>query len=576
MSRQQEIEALLGPPSGVRRDFEAQADTSPALPVPVGRAGGVSASIGGAYDGANRVARDLALWSTPIRSADRDILPDKPIADARVRDTLRNDAYVQGGANIHRDNIVGGLYRLNAKPSWKVLGLDETWAEEFQEEVEAKFTLWAESEYNWCDAARYNTLTSMVRLAVGIYVASGEVLASVEWLRDGIRPYSTALQLIELDRLSNPLDMIETPRLRGGVERNKFGAPQAYHIRLGHPTDWDNPDSWFWKRVAIRKPWGRMQMIHIVEQTRPDQTRGIAEMVAGLKELRITKKFRDIVLQNAIVNATYAASIESELPSEAVFASMGGGNMANMSEAISSYASAYLSSIGEYIGASKNMHIDGVKIPHLFPGTKLNLRPAGSTGGVGEGFEQSLLRYTAANLGVSYEQLSRDYSKTNYSSLRGAMTETWKFMQSRKRMVADRFASHVFRLWLEEAINKNDITALSNRGPPFYDGLNSEAYSNCEWIGASRGQIDELKETQAAVLRIKYRLSTWEDEIARLGGDWRTKFAQASREIKMMEKLDITPITEQEDSMMNAASGTPRDTTPSDNQNDGSQDNTNG
>jgi capsid protein len=28
-----------------------------------------------------------------------------------------------------------------------------------------------------------------------------------------------------------------------------------------------------------------------------------------------------------------------------------------------------------------------------------------------------------------------------------------------------------------------------------------EAMSRCDWIGASRGQIDELKETQAAILR---------------------------------------------------------------------------
>jgi capsid protein len=53
--------------------------------------------------------------------------------------------------------------------------------------------------------------------------------------------------------------------------------------------------------VPARKPWGRLQMIHILEQQRPDQTRGISEMVATLKELRITKRFRDIVLQNAVV-----------------------------------------------------------------------------------------------------------------------------------------------------------------------------------------------------------------------------------------------------------------------------------
>ncbi|MGF7178055.1 hypothetical protein FHS63_005858 [Azospirillum doebereinerae] len=33
------------------------------------------------------------------------------------------------------------MFVLNPKPAHEVLGLDETWAEEFQNEVEAKFTL---------------------------------------------------------------------------------------------------------------------------------------------------------------------------------------------------------------------------------------------------------------------------------------------------------------------------------------------------------------------------------------------------------------------------------------------------
>ncbi len=57
-------------------------------------------------------------------------------------------------------------------------------------------------------------------------------------------------------------------------------------------------------------------MLHIFEQQRPDQTRGVAAMVSALKEMRITKQFRDVTLQNAVVNATYAASIESDLPSD--------------------------------------------------------------------------------------------------------------------------------------------------------------------------------------------------------------------------------------------------------------------
>jgi len=521
----------------MRADHEIDALLGNALPAVVAPSTGKAvALVGGPYDGADRYDRELMTWNPSFGSADQDILPDKPIIDARVRDRLRNDAYVQSGEAMHKDNIVGSMFLLNAKPAFDVLGLDETWAEEFQTEVESKFTLWAESENNWPDAARVNTLTSLTRLAVGVYTAAGEVLASVEWVRDPAVPFSTAIQMIDVDRLSNPMGAIPSPTLRGGVPRNRMGAPLGYHIRMAHPSDFSNPDSYQWKYVPIRKPWGRLQMIHIVEQTRPDQTRGVADMVAALKELKITKTFRDIVLQNAVVQATYAASIESDLPSEAVFSSLGGGNIG---DGITGWATNYLNAVNTYAGGAKNMKIDGVKIPHLFPGTKLQLRPAGQGGPLGTEFEQSLLRYIAANLGVSYEQLSRDYSQSNYSSIRAAMTETWKFMQSRKRMVADRFASNIYRLWLEEAINKGEITTVGKKGPSFYEGLNADAYSKCEWIGASRGQIDELKETQAAVLRLDNGLSTLEDEHGRMGKDWRAVIRQRKRERTMLEEAGL-------------------------------------
>jgi lambda family phage portal protein len=304
-------------------------------------------------------------------------------------------------------------------------------------------------------------------------------------------------------------------------------------------------------------------LIHIHEQKRADQSRGIADIVSGLRETAIIKQFRDVTLQNAVVNATYAASIESELPSEVVYQQMGAGGAGS---AVADYATEYLGAVNDYIKGSKNMQIDGVKVPHLFPGTKLQMRPAGTPGGVGQDFEQSLLRYVAASLNISYEELSRDYTKTNYSSARAAMQQTWRFMQGRKKQVADRLANIIFRLWLEEAINADKIesfraveaTILYTNG---HLNLTFDGLTECSWIGASRGQIDELKETQAAVLRIKYGLSTHEDELARLGKDYRKVYAQLEREAKERDERGIELY---EDNSVNAASGSPRESDDSD------------
>jgi lambda family phage portal protein len=535
-------------------DIESLVGTPPILSAAIGRGG---------YDGASRMEKQIAGWRPPLQSADVDMLPDKGMLDARSRDLGRNDAYVQAGANLHKDSIVGAFYVLNSKPAWEVLGRDEAWAEAFQKEVETKFTLWAESPHKWVDASRQNDFTGLIRLAVGVTVFSGEALATVEWPK-GQREYNTAIQMIDTDRLATPEDKGFDPTIRGGIRMDSYGAPVSAFIRTTHTSDY-RLNSFLgaqpYKEVKWRKPWGRLQVLYLREQQRVDQTRAVSDIAAGLREIAITRKFRDVTLQKAVLAATYAATIESELPSNMVYEQLGSGDNASPGEAMTDYATEYLTAINQYTGSSRNMLLDGIKIPHLYPGTKLNFQNAGAPQGVGQEFEQSLLRYVATALGVSYEELSRDYTKTNYSSARAAMANTWKFMQSRKRIIADGMANAIFRLWLEEAINKNRLETFpaSDAAMLYTDGHQNmmfEALAQADWIGAARGQIDELKETQAAVLRIKYGLSTHEDELARLGKDWRKTYAQLERE---KTERDARGIELLEDNSVNAASGSPRD-----------------
>lgn len=515
--------------------------------------------VGDAHEGASRFDQ-LKLWRPPIKMADAEILPEKGILDARSRDIIRNDAYVSGGASLHKDNIVGAQFLLNAKPRTKVLfgNADDVWETEFQEEVETKFSLYAEGPNHWADAKRTKTLTEIVRLALGVFTAGGEVLMSAEWMPDDGRPFRSAAMMIDADRLSVPIHMLNARNMRGGVEVDRRGAPIAYHIRQAHPSDWSNPGAFEWRRVMARKPgWGRQMILHIFEEMRAEQSRGISQMVSALMEMKMTKTHRKVELQRAVTAATFAASIESDLPAADVFAAMGG--LEDNANPSIEWMRQYLSSVQEYSGGAKNLLIDGQAIPVFMPGTHLKMQNPGNTGPIGDKFEQSLLRYIAAALGVSYEQLSRDYTKTNYSAARAAMGETWKFMVARKKQVADKVADFVYRLWLEEAINYNWLETLKRRDVPnFYEGQNADAYSHCEWIGAGQGLIDPLKETQAYVLQLNNRLTTRERVMARMhGADWRAEVAQMAREDAEFARRDVAIIGSTDTD--NALSGTPRD-----------------
>lgn len=495
----------------------------------------------GGLEGADRMSRETALWTPSFGSPDQIINHAKPLADARAADMARNDGYTTGAVDIHRDSIVGSQYRLNAQPNWRALNAPQGWAEEFQQVVEARFQTIAESEDCWLDASRTLPFTMQVRMAIACFVITGEVLGTAEWIRETRRPCKTAVQLISPDRLSNKDGLEDTQYLRRGVVKDFRGRPVAYHIRRAHPAELMSPDLYEWDVIAAEKPWGRKQVIHIIDQLMPAQSRGVASMVAVLKQMRMTKKFQDVTLQNAVINASYAAAIESELPTVEAFAAIGAGGPNGPITGMNDYLGAYLSSLESYLEEASTISMDGAKIPHLFPGTKLQLKPAGTPGGVGTEYEQSLLRHIAAALGLSYEQFTRDYTKTNYSSARASANETNKNMAGKKKSVADRFAKNVYTLWLEEEIAAGNIPLPpGKRADWFYEPLVKDAISQCSWIGASRGQIDEMKETQAAILRIKSGLSTYEVECARLGVDFREVFEQRAREEGVLKTLGLT------------------------------------
>lgn len=490
----------------------------------------------GGLEGASRMSSEMMRWTPPIISPDQQINRSKDLMDARGRDAVQNDGYLTGAMHTHRDSIVGTQFRLISTPDYEALGATEEWAESFAQIVESRFNLMADSVECWFDAAGTMTFTDIIRLGVVGFGFTGEVLVTTEWLPKKNRPFRTAFQSVSPTRLSNPDGSMDTNLIRKGVERDSYGRPMAYHIRTTFPGDFfAGGELPLWKRVPATTGWGRRLVIHIKEAMQPDQTRGVSDMVSVLKQMKMAKKFNDVVLQNAVVNATYAAAIESELPTEAIFQSMGAGQggFANM-------LGEYMAGLTAYVNATDKIGIDGVKMPHLFPGTKLNMKNAGTPGGVGTGFEESLLRHIAAPLGMSYEQFSKDYSKTNYSSARASMAETWKFMQARKKTVADRQATSMFICWLEEEINRDDSVIPLPPNFDFYDPYMREALCNCEWIGAARGQIDETKETQAALMRIDGGLSTYQKEVALLGEDFRRVFKQRAREKRLMESLGLT------------------------------------
>lgn len=486
---------------------------------------------GGGFEGASRIDRGVAGWYPSHGSADAALLPEKELMDARGNDALRNDPLIASGIRKAQDSIIGPRYRLMSKPSWRGLPamFDEVWAAEFQDEFEVKFTLFAESPNCWIDAAGKLTFSDMLRLAVGpSYMVHGEYLVSGEWIEDSIRPFNMAVKLIDPMRLSTPPGYTESRTMRAGLEKNRHGRVQRYWIRNSHPNDLVTDfESSTWSGVPAYKPWGRKNILFHANQMRTEQSRGVSQLAAGLKTLWMRRKLGDLELQNVALNALYAAVLETDLPEAVANAMLGDLEGATPGKAYETV----VKNISDYLGG-KNLYLDGVKIPVIPPGTKLNMQRANSSSNQGFSFERSLDRHLARTFGMSVEEFTGDFTETNYSSARAAMGETHRYNQAMRGTVADKLATDIASLWLEEALRRGEIQSMPAgwHWRQFYEGTNREALTQCLWLGAPRPEIDPLKESQSDGVKLLNKTTTLSAVCAKNGEDWREIIDQAARE----------------------------------------------
>lgn len=476
------------------------------------------------FDGAGAgFGNQLVNWNPTAKSMDAALLPNLSVGNARADDLVRNHGIAQGGVQLHVDNVVGHLFRLSAKPRYQRLGISQEDARQIARDIEAIWMEVAEDPAGcWLDAERKRTFTMQIREAVASHVTHGESMGVAEWIEDRDEGLlKTAIKSISSHRVSNPHLQRDSQALRGGVKLDRHGAAVSYFVRdNADGVDWFGSGYGFnWKEVPRETAWGRQQFLHVFEPMEDGQTRGANKFLSILEQCHMLGKLQKTKLQNAVVNAMYAATIETELGSEAAFEILGG-------EDGTQKLATWMGLLSEFQDNS-NVRLNGVKIPHLVPGERLNLHTSSNADNGFAELEGAILRYIAAGLGVSYEQLARDYSKTNYSSARASILESWRYFMGRRRVIASRYASMIYALFLEEIIDRGWIK-LPKSARGFYEAKSS--WCHAEWIGSGRITIDGLKEVKEAILRIESGLSTYEKEMALLGEDYQEVFEQQVRE----------------------------------------------
>lgn len=484
--------------------------------------------------GASHTNNILKSWN-PIK------LSSKSDIDRNLN-TLRNRAADEaintpvGAASVYTSamhSVGAGLY-LFPRPKYKTLGITADEAREWSRSVRAEFDLWASSKF--CDIYRRNNFYDLQHIAYLSYLIDGDAFALFRRKAPiDIMPYSLRLQLLEANRVSNPIggglanfSSVEmdapTPghKIISGVEVDADGAIDGYWVSNKVPLDFtDTSGVAKWVKIkAFGSRSGVPNILQICHDIRADQYRGVPYLAPVLETLKQTSRYTTAELASAIVKSFFSLFF-TQTPAGASLNDVLGSSFEND-------PGAPVVDVGEYALGPGTLNA----LPQGVDVKSVDASNAQSTFGV---FTEQLIKQIGAALGQPYEVLMKNFT-SSYSASRAALLQAWDEYKMRRIWFARDFCQPVFEVWLTEAVALGRVHA-----PGFFDDpVQRAAWCNAEWFGPSMSILDPVKDVRGSYLRTAYGLSTCEREAAEMtGSDFEENLEQLAYERSLREKLGL-------------------------------------
>ena len=439
------------------------------------------------------------------RSADQEL--DGPFGADRMRAwarmLVRDNAYAWGVIDTIVSSVVGqGIQTQSDLPD----------ATEINEQRDALFSEWCKV----CDingVLDWHSIQSLIQREI---CEAGEVLVhlvSVNEVDRGIkRPVPFALELIEADRIAVEKSTLRVPegenRIVRGVEVDALGKPVAYFIHKNHPGDFHVA------RDIVRLP--AANVLHLFRKDRIGQTRGISWFAPVINWMRDLGVYVENEMVASAIASCYTAAIKSKSP------------ISMLNE-----------SLGEDSADSNNNPYDYMQpglIMHLQPDEDITFGSPGRPNSDAEVWINTILRGIAVGTGLSFETVSRDYSKTNYSSNRASQLEDRRRFRAWQLYLQHNLCDPVWHRFCE---------AASIVGNPAFPSLtellaNKELVPN-QHLATGWEWVDPLKEGNASINAIDNNLSTLQYELGKKGMNWRKVLSQREQEKEFLASIMKVP-----------------------------------
>lgn len=464
----------------------------------------------------------IAGWRGPQVSNAAQEARERQVSQRRAGDLAANDWAAGSSLSAITQNAIGtGLLPKAAIPA-DILKIDPLEASRVGKEMEWAFARWC-CEADIRGVCHFHDLQL---LGLRSMLAKGEMLHLAVMLSDNERAlqnrlFSLALQAIRPERLQTPQDMTVDPYVRDGIRFSASGIPQIYYIANPQASALDAfaaTDTLLSSDFsAVPGAAGRRRLVfHLFRHEVEEQTRGFSVFSPGIALFRNLSDALNYELFAQVMAASFPVFIETEDPGHPPL------DMRESDEEENGERFHEIRPGNVYYGESNQK-----------PVALESKRPSANF----SSFVEIILRAMAASQGIPYESLAKDYSKTNYSSMRAALNEAWKLYSYYRQWFARSYCQPIWQMLQEEAILRGYVK-LPKGALAFEDC--PELWCNASWVGPARGFVDPVKEIQSIILALQNGLMTYGEAWAERGGDFDEGAETMMTEARILKNLGLS------------------------------------
>lgn len=440
------------------------------------------------FEAASRSER-LSGWRTAGQKANTPSSGDLETLRARSRALTRNNGWAKQALRVIANNVVGrGIVP-------RLLGDDDA----RKERVAELWKAWAVASKQADTRGRRN-LYGLQRLVMRTVAESGECLVRRRPRRasDGLA-VPLQLEVIEPDFLDTTRDGAtrESGEIIQGVEFDALDRVRGYWLFRKHPGDMS-------RFVDLESRFvPASEILHVFDEERAGQVRGVPVPTPAIVRLHDYDEAEDARLMAQKIAACFVALVHD--------------------------LDAGLVDTENVTGEPMRERVEPGMLWKIPPGKDVKFGSPPAVGEWGE-YSSTVLRGVAAAYGITYEELSGDYSRVNFSSGRMGWIQANRNVQTwQTDVMVPGFCLGVWRWWADAAELETGLEL---------DGV------EVSWDAPRREMLDPVKETTARMLGVRAGFLSLSDAIREGGRDPRETLRELSEDARLLEEFGLSLTTD--------------------------------